>query len=43
MGYSLQDFSRDTREIVKAGASRAQVEKVKAQMERLLVDPDFVK
>lgn len=43
MGYSLQDFSRDTREILKAGASRARVEKVKTQMERLLVDPDFVK
>jgi hypothetical protein len=43
VGYSLQDFSRDTREILKADASRAQVEKVKTQMERLLVDPDFVK
>ena len=43
MGYSLQDFSRDTREILKAGTSRSQVEKVKAHMERLLVDPQFVK
>ncbi|MGH8620865.1 MAG: hypothetical protein ACRET3_01910, partial [Burkholderiales bacterium] len=43
MGYSLQDFARDTREILEAGSSRAQVEKVKTKMERLLVDPGFVK
>jgi len=43
MGYSLQDFARDTREILKAGSSRAQVEKVKTKMEQLLVDPGFVK
>jgi len=43
MGYSLQDFTRDTREILKAGSSRAQVDKVKAKMEQLLVDPGFVK
>lgn len=43
MAYSLQDFTRDTREILKNGASRAQVEKVKGTMERLLVDPGFVK
>ena len=43
MAYSLQDFTRDTREILKAGTSRAQVEKVKGTMERLLVDPGFVK
>ena len=43
MGYSLQDFSRDTREILKTGASRAQVEKIKTHMERVLVDPEFVK
>jgi len=43
MSYSLQDFCRDTREILKTGASRQHVEKVKAHMERLLVDPGFVK
>lgn len=43
MGYSLQDFTRDTREVLKAGSSRAQVEEVKAKMEQLLVDPAFVK
>jgi hypothetical protein len=43
MSYSLQDFSRDTREILKAGSGRSQVEKVKVQMERVLVDPQFVK
>ena len=43
MGYSLQDFTRDMREILKAGSSRAQVEKVKARMEQLLVEPGFVK
>lgn len=41
MGYSLQDFSRDAREILKSGSSRAQVEKVKERMERLLVDSQF--
>lgn len=43
MGYSLQDFFRDTREILAGGSSRAHVEKVKARMEKLLVDPEFVK
>jgi hypothetical protein len=43
MGYSLQEFARDTREILKAGSSRAQVMKVKDKMEQLLVDPGFVK
>lgn len=42
MDYSLQDFSRDTREILKNGSSRAQIEKVKTHMERLLVDPQFL-
>lgn len=42
MGYSLQDFSRDTREILKNGSSRAQIEKVRTHMERLLVDPQFL-
>lgn len=42
MGYSLRDFCRDTREILKNGSSRAQVEKVKTPMERLLVDPQFL-
>lgn len=43
MGYSLQDFCRDTTEILKTGSSRKQVDQVKARMERLLVDPGFVK
>ena len=43
MGYSLKDFCRDTTEILKTGASRQHVDKVKAHMERLLVDPAFVK
>lgn len=43
MGYSLQDFCRDTTTILKTGSSRHHVDKVKAHMERLLVDPDFVK
>lgn len=43
MSYSLQDFSRDTREILKTGSGRPQVEKIKAHMERLLLDAKFVK
>lgn len=43
MGYSLQDFCRDATGILKAGSTRQHVEKVKAHMERLLVDPGFVK
>lgn len=43
MSYSLQDFSRDAREILKNGSSRSDVEKVKTHMERLLVEPQFVK
>src|SRR3970040_2083347 len=43
MSYSLQDFARDTREILKAGSSRPQVGKVKTKMEQLLIDPGFVK
>jgi hypothetical protein len=43
MGYSLQDFTRDTRAILKAGSTRDQVEKVRLKMEQLLVDPGFVK
>jgi len=43
MGYSLQDFCRDTTAILKTGSSRQHVDKVKAHMERLLVDPEFVK
>ena len=42
MAYSLQDFCRDTREILKQGSSRAHVERIKAYLERLLVDPQFV-
>ncbi len=43
MGYSLQDFCRDTTAILRTGSSRQHVDKVKAHMERLLVDPGFVK
>lgn len=43
MGYSLQDFSRDTREVIKTGSTRSHVERVKGVMERLLVDPQFIK
>ncbi|MBI2295073.1 MAG: hypothetical protein HYU76_03295 [Betaproteobacteria bacterium] len=42
MAYSLQDFCRDTREILKSGSSREQVEKIKLRMERLLLDQQFV-
>ena len=41
MGYSLQDFSRDAREILKTGSTRSHVERVKDRMERLLTDPEF--
>jgi len=34
MGYSLQDFCRDTTAILKTGSSRQHVDKVKAHMER---------
>jgi len=43
MGYSLQDFCRDTRAILKSSSSRKDVEKIKTHMERLLADPGFVK
>lgn len=43
MGYSLQDFCRDAAAILKTGSTREHVDKVKAHMERLLVDPAFVK
>ena len=42
MAYSLQDFCRDTREILKAGSSRAVVEKITPHMEKLAKDPQFV-
>jgi hypothetical protein len=41
VGYSLQDFSRDAREILQTGSTRSHVERVKGHMERLLVDPQF--
>ena len=28
MGYSLQDFSRDTREVLKAGSGRSQIQRI---------------
>src|SRR5262245_7850218 len=43
MGYSLQDFSRDAREILKTGSSRSHVARVKGQMEGLLTVAQFVK
>jgi hypothetical protein len=43
MGYSLRDFCRDATEILKTGSSRQHVDKVKAKMEQLLVDPGFGK
>lgn len=42
MGYSLQDFCRETREILKSGSSRAVVEKISPRMERLVADREFV-
>jgi hypothetical protein len=42
MAYTLDEFCRDTREILKAGNSRAEVEKIRAQMERLVKDGQFV-
>ena len=42
MAYSLQDFCRDTRNILKAGGSRAVVEKIRPLMERLVSDRQFV-
>lgn len=42
MGYSLQDFCRDTGKILRTGGDRAAVDKVSAGMERLVVDPQFV-
>ena len=42
MAYSLQDFCRDTRDVLKAGSDRATVEKVRPLMERLVADKEFV-
>ena len=41
MAYSLQDFVRDTRNILKAGSGRAIVEKICPHMEKLVQDPQF--
>lgn len=43
MGYSLRDFCLDAAAVLKTGSTRQHVENVKAHMERLLVDPAFVK
>ena len=42
MAYTLQEFCRDTRNILKAGSSRAMVEKITPHMEKLVKDPQFV-
>ncbi len=41
MGYTLQDFCRDTRDILKAGAHRPTIEKIRARMEQLVSDRRF--
>ena len=43
MAYSLQDFCRDTRDILKTGdASRPVIEKIRVRMEQIIADPAFV-
>jgi hypothetical protein len=42
MGYSLQDFCRDTRTILEGGATRERVEKIRERIERLVTDPQFL-
>jgi hypothetical protein len=42
MAYSLEAFCRDARAILKRGATRADVERIRPLMERLVVDPGFV-
>lgn len=43
MAYLLQDFCRDTRDILKAGgASRPVIEKIRVRMERIITDPQFI-
>lgn len=41
MDYSLIDLCRDTRSILKTGSDRATIDKVRACMERLVLDPQF--
>ncbi len=43
MAQALQEFCSDARMILKAGASRAALEKVKASLACLLTDADFIK
>ncbi len=43
MAYTLQEFCRDARKILKSGANGTLLEKVKACMERLVKDEQFVK
>ena len=43
MPYSLDDFCKDARTILKADSGPAGVEKVKGNMERLIKDGDFIK
>jgi hypothetical protein len=42
MAYTLQDFCRDTREILKKNRSREGVEQVRKKMAHLVADADFV-
>ncbi len=43
MSYSLDDFCKDTRDILKPEPGPAGVERVRANMERLIKDGDFIK
>ncbi|MBI3936310.1 MAG: hypothetical protein HY323_04980 [Betaproteobacteria bacterium] len=43
MAYSLDDFCRDAREILRTDASRSSIDKVRACFEGLLADEGFVK
>lgn len=42
MGYTLEQFTGDCREILKGGEDRAALEKVRDRLEALLKDDDFV-
>lgn len=43
MPYSLDDFCKDTRGILKSELGPAAVEKIRANMERLIKNGDFIK
>lgn len=42
MGYSLDQFTEETRAALKADSGPAAHEKVRANLEKLLKDPDFI-